>query len=425
MPEVGISELPEPIPEEWDWRNTFEQDPRLPAAAREKVELKRIQSFASLHPPELFKELEQHKLDALRELKSVLKEELAATPSQYPEVIGCARLLRFLKGFQYNVDETAEIVRNSLKWRAENNVDKVRNDIVDNNLSIEAIPNYSAVSEFWHLQMFRSKDKEGNPIVYDPLGALKVDAMLKQTTKEDVVQFFMYLMEYRMLLLDRLSRQAGRLLFVYEIKDIAGLGSHVRHAMDIVKAIGQMTAQNYVETVRRVSVINTPFVFKALYGLVKPLIPERTVHKIRILGSGTDELEQDIDTHSIDPDHRLFDPRPIPKPPPTAQNRAASAASAAADDNFALSPSDKLPQRPMSLDGPIAAQRPVSLIQGPVSAEMGNQQSFDQPKARSTAKVHTIKTQSPRNWWIGMDPGLVCLALMLALVMLWMMYNLS
>ena len=55
------------------------QDPRLPAAAREKVELKRIQSFASLHPPELFKDLEQHKLDALRELKSVLKEELAAT----------------------------------------------------------------------------------------------------------------------------------------------------------------------------------------------------------------------------------------------------------------------------------------------------------------------------------------------------------
>ena len=29
------------------------------------------------------------------------------------------------------------------------------------------------MSEFWHLQMFRSKDKEGNPIVYDPLGALK------------------------------------------------------------------------------------------------------------------------------------------------------------------------------------------------------------------------------------------------------------
>lgn len=33
---------------------------------------------------------------------------------------------------------------------------------------------------------------------------------------------------------------------------------------------GQMTAQNYVETVRRVSVINTPFVFKALYGIPSP-----------------------------------------------------------------------------------------------------------------------------------------------------------
>lgn len=312
MPEPETEERG-PAPADWNWKDTFEPDPRL---LREKTELKRVDSFSSLHPLELFAELEDYKLDALNELKSVLKHELETTASQFPEVIGCARLLRYLKGFKYNVADTAEVIRTSLQWRADNNVDKVRNEIVDNNLTIEDLPNFHTFSHYWHVQMFRSQDKEGNPIIYDPLGALNVPDLLEKLTKEQVVTFFMYLMEYRMIMLDRMSRQAGHLVFVYEIKDIAGLDMKVRHAMDIVSAIGKMTASNYVETVRRVSIINTPFVFKALYALVTPLIPARTVHKIRILGAGTDELKEDIDADAIDPAQRIFDPRPFPKPPP-------------------------------------------------------------------------------------------------------------
>ncbi len=32
---------------------------------------------------------------------------------------------------------------------------------------------------------------------------------------------------------------------------------------------GHMTSTNYVETVRRVAVINTPYVFKALFGTLR------------------------------------------------------------------------------------------------------------------------------------------------------------
>jgi hypothetical protein len=426
---------PEPIaeeeqkPVEWKWRDSLEPDPRLPEAAREPI--KNHFHFAALAAPELFEEMEQHKLDALKELKQVLKHELETTPSQYPEVIGDVRLLRFLKGFQYNVQEVAEVIRTSLQWRVENKVDEIRNHIVDGNLSIEDIPNWAVLSQYWRLQMFRSQDREGNPIVYDPLGSLKVHDLLDQVSKEDILLTFTYLMEYRMLLLDRMSRQARRLVFVYEIKDIAGLGSHVRHAMDVVKAIGHLTASNYVETVRRVSVINTPFVFKALYGLVNPLIPERTVHKIRILGAGGTELAEDIEQHAIDPDHRLFDARPNPKP----MVRPAKSAPAAAA-KF------QIQQNGEPLDRPNRIRAETEINPAPPS-ETGAQEVHLKQRSQSEGKKpaqqlgrsqstsaapatpRAIKTHSPKDWWIGLDPGLVLLGLMLTLVMLWMLYNVS
>ena len=102
--------------------------------------------------------------------------------------------------------------------------------------------------------------------------------------------------------------------------------------------IAKLTSQNYVETVRRVAIVNTPFgshsrrrlrarpclsaqqrlsshltrciatgyerscciatVFKTIYAMLTPLIPERTHHKIKILGSA-DELKGDVDEDQL------------------------------------------------------------------------------------------------------------------------------
>ena len=42
--------------------------------------------------------------------------------------------------------------------------------------------------------------------------------LLQEISIDDLVTFFIYALEMRMILLDRLSRQHGRLVFVYEIK---------------------------------------------------------------------------------------------------------------------------------------------------------------------------------------------------------------
>jgi hypothetical protein len=48
----------------------------------------------------------------------------------YSLVVGDRRLLRFLRGKQMNVDEAIKMIEAFLKWRDDNRVDDVRQDIV-------------------------------------------------------------------------------------------------------------------------------------------------------------------------------------------------------------------------------------------------------------------------------------------------------
>lgn len=90
--------------------------------------------------------------EALAELRKLLKDDLAGRPA-YPDgkqhrlvhlpiwcnlfshpfsflVVGDRRMLRFLRGKQNNVQEAAKMFSAFLKWRDENKVDDIRNQIL-------------------------------------------------------------------------------------------------------------------------------------------------------------------------------------------------------------------------------------------------------------------------------------------------------
>jgi hypothetical protein len=55
--------------------------------------------------------------------------------SQYPEVIGDRKLIRFLRGHDHNIDKVYELVSKFLKWRKEFNVDEIRERIIEEDLN--------------------------------------------------------------------------------------------------------------------------------------------------------------------------------------------------------------------------------------------------------------------------------------------------
>ena len=50
--------------------------------------------------------------------------------SQYPDVSGDRRLLRFYRGHGGDIAKTCEMIKKFLDWRKENNIDAIRNSIV-------------------------------------------------------------------------------------------------------------------------------------------------------------------------------------------------------------------------------------------------------------------------------------------------------
>ena len=64
----------------------------------------------------------------LSEMRLVLEAELAAVP-QYLEVVGDRRLLRFLRGHNYDLKKATLMYRKFLKYRKDYRVDSIRDRI--------------------------------------------------------------------------------------------------------------------------------------------------------------------------------------------------------------------------------------------------------------------------------------------------------
>jgi len=92
--------------------------------------------------------------------------------------------------------------------------------------------------------------------------------------------------------------------------------------------MSKITSDFYVETTRRVAIINLPWGFGTIYSVAEPLIPERTRAKINMVTNRDEtmkQLGQDLPVESISPEGPLFDIRPVvlsiqkspPKGPPS------------------------------------------------------------------------------------------------------------
>lgn len=78
------------------------------------------------------------------------------------------------------------------------------------------------------------------------------------------------------------------------IIDLSGLGmsllaSHKRH---VIKMVMDVSANYFPECVWKIYVINAPFVFRAMWAVVKPWIHPITVAKVNVLGSPKDAVKK-------------------------------------------------------------------------------------------------------------------------------------
>eukprot|EP00656_Telonema_subtile_P051681 TRINITY_DN7014_c0_g2_i1.p1 TRINITY_DN7014_c0_g2~~TRINITY_DN7014_c0_g2_i1.p1 ORF type:complete len:302 (-),score=53.24 TRINITY_DN7014_c0_g2_i1:34-939(-) len=230
----------------------------------------------------------------------------------YEEIVGDVRLLRFLRATKYDVNESAEMFRRMIVWRREEGIDQIRNDIVKRNLEQRDLPGYDGFVEFYPVRFFFGQDFEGNPICRDQLGDFAPKS--SKLGEEEVMRFWIYHLEFRMLLLDRLSREQGKLVLVYEIKDLKGVSMGSLWACKpLLSRLAKINTSYYVETTRRVAVFNLPGIFSMLYTAAKPFIPERSLAKIKIIDDESrieEDMSHDMTMEAFNAEAPLFDARP-------------------------------------------------------------------------------------------------------------------
>jgi hypothetical protein len=257
-------------------------------------------------------------------LLSAMREQLGDKLSkrrQLPDVVGDRRLLRFLRGHGRNVNKACEVFTKFLTWRDENNVDDVR-DYILQNPCVDDFPHANKILSFVSQIVIAhdALDYNGHPICFENY-SFDVEAVIKGVSKEEYLEFMTYTLEYRSMVLEQMSELReqeylkkcnyeppktpdgyGIMLQVATIRDTHGLGlSHMgANGRMVLGWIIAVAGQNYPETLFRSYMVKAPFMIDAVWVIIKQFMDPNTVAKNVMLGSSyMNRLLEDMPKSSI------------------------------------------------------------------------------------------------------------------------------
>ena len=132
-----------------------------------------------------------------------------------------------------------------LEWRQSLKIDEIREKIISNNWSMKQFPHfdkivyeflidqhhfiihqfylihpattYSKMIPFCHL--YDHHDKEGNVISFERTGQINVLTLLRTVSEEELVEFYLYLLEYHSIQLNQQSRECKKLIRTTLVRD--------------------------------------------------------------------------------------------------------------------------------------------------------------------------------------------------------------
>lgn len=159
-------------------------------------------------------------------------------------------------------------------------------------------------------------DKRGVPISF--LGTnFSVKKFTETVTIEEYRTFIMHVLEYQNVIVEQLGNAMekkrleedpdstepyGEILRSVNLRDLSGLG--MEHCgtkgQEIAKMMTVMARDNYPEMLRKMIIVNSPWVFNGMWWVLKALLPQRTIDKVSINGGNfAAALAEEVDLSSL------------------------------------------------------------------------------------------------------------------------------
>ncbi|CAD5120719.1 DgyrCDS9283 [Dimorphilus gyrociliatus] len=185
-------------------------------------------------------------------------------------------LLKWLKARNFNISKAQIMIRKSLLWRKEFEID----DLVEKFKPSEVLLNYipGGTTGF---------DRNNRPIYLLTAKDLDLEGIFQSVTKTELQKFFLLKMEqFRQICVEESERLNVRIDQAVGIADLNGLTLKqffvpgINQVYDILK----LYEANYPEFLGAFYVVNAPRIFPIIFNVVKPIMSEDTKQKIHIYG---------------------------------------------------------------------------------------------------------------------------------------------
>ncbi|GJJ07752.1 hypothetical protein Clacol_001957 [Clathrus columnatus] len=214
--------------------------------------------------------------DTLEEMKTELQAEGLLVPERHDD----ATLLRFLRARRFDLVKAKKMLIAAEGWWKDFGVDDIEKSVLIGS-------NYVRSGRQILPQFYHKTDKDGCPVYIERLSRLDDKALSGITTQDrmlkHLVQEYEKMIKYRYpacsKLVDHPVETTCTILDLYGVSTLQFY--QVRSYVAAAAKIGQ---DYYPEVMGSFYIINAPFLFSAVWSLIKPWLDEVTVAKINILG---------------------------------------------------------------------------------------------------------------------------------------------
>ncbi|KAM3684094.1 hypothetical protein ACB098_11G017700 [Castanea mollissima] len=209
---------------------------------------------------------------AVEEEKDIIDKDIALwgvplLPSK-ADIATDVVLLKFLRAREFKVNEAFEMLRNTLQWRKENNIDSILNENFD--------------ADFESLAYMNGVDRQGHPVCYNNFGLLGDHEMYNkilgtQENREKFLRWRIQLMEKGIQKLDFKPGGVCSMLQIIDLKDCPGPSK--KEFRIAARQVIVTLQDNYPEFAAKNVFINVPFWYYAFGALLLPFLTQRTKSK--------------------------------------------------------------------------------------------------------------------------------------------------
>lgn len=229
----------------------------------------------------------------IEELRRELATDLADTPG-FPDVVGNIRLLRTLRAFDHAVPDAAEAFRGHLAIRRAHGLDRVRGRVLDLagdslwELRTDMMPHGEVIGRFMPEVFMFARTLSGDPVGLGLWGRGRPSAFVQevQDWQDKFLEYYLFMNEARMMLIDQASRDQNRLVHyvhIFDLEDWSIVGNSDRAWTAFATERTRPVGETYHDCNAAFVAVRTTAWARMAYNVIKPILPKKVTDKIHLL----------------------------------------------------------------------------------------------------------------------------------------------